>query len=131
MDSKTDIVAVAKTDITSRDFVDVVFAGNHDLAKATRHFLTSKIANPHSRDNYTRSVRDFLGSCFGAGISLEKADTATQTTATCRTIASFRLLASFVLAQQPNRDSADSTARRSRSARKQVQSPGCHPRQSK
>ena len=75
MGSEKQIVTASKTDITSGEFVDVVFAGDTEIAKATRHFLTTKVANPHSRDNYTRSVRDFLGSCFAAGLAIDQVDT--------------------------------------------------------
>ena len=56
------------TEIIARDdFISVVLDNDPALIKATRHFLTTKIANRHSRDNYSRSVIHFLTWCFNQG----------------------------------------------------------------
>ncbi len=42
------------------DFIQTVL-GTPEIAKATRHFLTVKLANEHTRASYKKSAVDFLG----------------------------------------------------------------------
>lgn len=52
------------------NFAGVVL-GNEGLIEATRHFLTTKLANEHTRDNYRRSVVDFLKWCFTHAVRVD------------------------------------------------------------
>lgn len=49
-----------------------VVLGTKPIAEQTRRFLTKKLVNPRTRDNYVRSTVDFLGWCYENGFRVDE-----------------------------------------------------------